>query len=89
MRRPGKRLELQEVAMKVYAYDGQRQRALKPVVSRLGEELLRANGYSPSTVVDLARYKNPQEPGPRLPGDLDSVDMRAFIERVRALATQI
>ena len=75
--------------MKVYAYDGRRQRALKPAISRLGEELLRANGYSPSTVVDLARYRILQEPGPRLPNDLDNVDMRVFIERVRALATQI
>jgi len=75
--------------MKVYAYDRRRQRALKPAISRLGEELLRANGYSPSTVVDLARYRILQEPGPRLPNDLDNVDMRVFIERVRALATQI
>lgn len=75
--------------MKIYAYDGRRRRALKPTASRLGEELMRANGYSPSTVVDLARYRVPQEPGPRLPNDLDSIDMRAFIERARALATQI
>jgi hypothetical protein len=75
--------------MKIYAYDGRRQRALKPANSRLGEELLRANGYSSSTVVDLARYRILQEPGPRLPDDLDSFDMRTFIERVRALATQI
>jgi hypothetical protein len=75
--------------MKVYAYNGRRQRGLKPASSRLGEELLRANGYSSSTVVDLARYRILQEPGPRLPDECGSVDMRAFIERVRALATQI
>jgi hypothetical protein len=75
--------------MKIYTYDGRRQRALKPTASRLGEELMRANGHSPSKVVDLARYRVLQEPGPRLPDDLDSIDVRAFIERARALATQI
>ncbi|MGH8640304.1 MAG: hypothetical protein ACRET6_01260 [Burkholderiales bacterium] len=75
--------------MNVYQYDGRRQRALKPAASRLGEELLRANGYPTSRVIDLARYRMPQEPGPQLPSDCGGVDMRAFIERVRALATQI
>lgn len=76
--------------MRVYLYDGRKQqRALEPAASRLGEELLRANGHSASTVIDLARYRVPQEPSPRLPDDCGSVDMRAFVERVRALATQI
>jgi hypothetical protein len=85
MRRPG----LQEVAMNVYPFDGQRQRALEPAVSRLGEELLRANGHSAPGVIDLARYRVPREPSPRLPDEYGSVDMRSFIERVRAFATQI
>jgi hypothetical protein len=80
---------LQEVTMKVYQYDGRRLRALKPGASRLGEELLRANGYPTSGVIDLARYRIPQEPSPPLPSDCGGVDMRAFVERVRALASQI
>jgi hypothetical protein len=75
--------------MRVYLYDGRKQRALKPAGSRLGEELLRANGRSAPGVIDLARYRMPQEPSPPLPGDCGSIDMRAFVERVRALATQI
>jgi hypothetical protein len=80
---------LQEVAMSVYLYDGRKQRALKPAGYRLGEELLRANGHAASSVIDLARYRMPQEPSPPLPSDCSSADMRAFVERVRALATQI
>lgn len=75
--------------MKVYQYEGWRQRALNPAVSRLGEELLRANGRSASAVIDLARYRVPQEPSPPLPSDCGGVDMRAFVERARTLATQI
>jgi hypothetical protein len=75
--------------MNVYLYEGRKQRALEPAASRLGEELLRANGYSAPVVIDLARYRAPQEPSPRLPDDCGSIDLRAFVERVRALATQI
>jgi hypothetical protein len=85
MRRPA----LQEVAMNVYPYEGLRQRALDPAASRLGEELLRANGHCRPGVIDLARYRVPQEPSPRLPDEYGSIDMRSFIERVRAFATQI
>ena len=75
--------------MNVYPYDGRKPRPLKPDVSRLGEELMRVNGHAAPGVIDLALYRTPRQPGPRLPDDFCAVDMRAFVERVRALATQI
>jgi hypothetical protein len=75
--------------MNVYPYEGLRRRALDPAASRLGEELLRANGHTTPGVIDLARYRVPLAPSPRLPDEFGSIDMRSFIERVRAFATQI
>jgi hypothetical protein len=71
------------MSMKLYLYDRRKPRALKPSAWRSGGKPLRA------TVTDLAPYRTTREPGPRWPHDDGSSDMRAFIERVRSLATQI
>jgi hypothetical protein len=69
--------------------EGYREPRVVKLVTRREKELSRAHWNPAFRMADLARFRTPQEPGPRLPNDFSTVDMRAFVERVRALATQI
>ena len=75
--------------MLIYLDDYRKARALKPPARRRLEELLCVNRNPASGVVDLSCFKTPQELNPQLPDDFEGIDVRALMERVRALASQI
>lgn len=55
----------------------------------LAEERMYGNGIPQRQLAPLGAYRTRREPSPDLPQDFDDVDLREFIERVSALATQI
>jgi hypothetical protein len=55
----------------------------------LAEERLYGNGSAQAQLAPFAAYRTRREPTPDLPDDFSDVDLREFIERVSALATQI
>jgi hypothetical protein len=69
--------------------EGYREPRVVRLVTRHEKELSRVHWNPVFGMADLARFRVPQEPSPRLPADCGGIDMRAFVERVRALATQI
>jgi hypothetical protein len=73
--------------MTIYMEGYREPRVVKPVTWR-DRDLSRVHWNPAFGVADLARFRTPRETSPRLPDDA-GVDMRAFIERMRALATQI
>jgi len=76
--------------MAIYLDDYRKARALKrPARRRDEEELLYVNGAPMSGGVALSCFKTPQEPSPQLSDHFESIYVRAFMERVRALASQI
>jgi hypothetical protein len=75
--------------MAIYLNDYRKAQALKLPARRCDEELLYVNGAPPSGVVALSCFKAPQEPSPKLSNDFEELGVRAFMERVRALASQI
>ena len=75
--------------MRTYLNGYWKARALKLLVFRRDEELLGVNGDPTFGGVALPRNGTPREPSPQLPDHFECVDMRAFMERVRALASQI
>lgn len=53
-----------------------------------GEEVMYV-GWNPMVVVSaMTIYQRPQEQSPRLPDDLRTVDVDAFLDRIYALASQ-
>jgi len=69
--------------------DYREARALKLAARRRVDELLRVNRDPASGVVALFCSNPPQELNPQLPDDFKGIDVRALVERARALATQI
>ena len=75
--------------MAIYLDDYRKARALKLPTSRSDEEFLYVNRTPMSDVVAASCFKTPQEPSPQLSDHFESIYVRAFMERVRALASQI
>lgn len=69
--------------------EGYREARVVKLVTRRERELSRVHWNPAFRMADLARFRTPQEPDTRLPDDFCTLDMRAFVDRVRALATQI
>ena len=54
------------------------------------EAELQCVNWNPAVrLVALSCYQRPRELSPELPEDFSTVDMRAFMDRIHALATQI
>jgi len=62
---------------------------LKLPTSRSDEEFLYVNRTPMSDVVAPSCVKEPQEPSLQLPEIFEAIGVRALMERVRALASQI
>lgn len=75
--------------MAIYLYDYWKAWALKLPTARSDKELLYVDGTPISDVVAPSCFEAPQEPSLQLPENFGAVDVRAFMERVRALASQI
>ena len=56
---------------------------------RYGEELMYVNWNPMVSVSAMFCYQHPHELSPRLPDDLGSVDVEAFLDRVYAFASQV
>jgi len=76
--------------MAIYLDDYRRARTLKLPAGHSGGELRYVN-WSPKGAVDGLSCPEtaPPEPSPHLPVDFGAVDMRALMQRLRALASQI
>ena len=76
--------------MLIYLDDYRRAKAPQPAsYGRYDEELLCVNWNPAVSVVALSSYQTRKELSPELPEDFRAIDMRAFMSRVYALATQI
>ena len=75
--------------MAIYLDDYRKARALKLPTTRSDEEFLYVNRTPMSDLVAPSSFKTPQEPSPQLPENLEAIDVRALMQRVRALASQI
>ena len=75
--------------MAIYLDDYRKGRAPKLPTSRSDEEFQYVDRTPMSDVVTPSSFKAPQEPSPQLTNDFEDIDARAFMERVRALASQI
>ena len=76
--------------MMVYLDDYRKAKSAKPAeLGRYDEELLCVNWNPAVRVVALTCYQTPQELSPELPENFTAVDVRAFMSRVYALASQI
>ena len=75
--------------MAIYLDDYRKARTLKLPTCRGDEELLYENRTLMSGVIAPSCFKTPQEPNPQLSDHFESIYVRAFMERVRALASQI
>jgi len=75
--------------MAIYLDDYRKVRTPKLSTCRRDEEFLYVN-RTPMPGVDAPScLKTPQEPSPQLPDDFKGADMRALMQRLRALASQI
>jgi len=69
--------------------DYRKGRTVERSTCRRDEEFLYVN-RTPMPGVDAPScLKTPQEPSPQLPDDFKGADMRALMQRLRALASQI
>lgn len=76
--------------MIIYMDDYRKAKAAKrPERGRYDEELLCVNWNPAVAVMATSCYQTEQEMSPQLPEDLASVDVKAFLDRVYALATQV
>jgi len=76
--------------MVIYMDDYRKAKAVKcPEHSRYDEELLCVNWNPAIGVIAMSCYQTEQELSPQLPDDFASVDVKSFLERVYALATQV
>jgi len=75
--------------MVIYLDDYRKARAIKLPGYRRDEELLCVNWNPAFSLVALSCYQTPQELSPQLPDDFAGIDMHVFLDRVRALASQI
>jgi hypothetical protein len=79
-----------EAAMVIYMDDYRKAKAMKVAgLRRYDDELLCVNWNPAIAVIGISRYQSAQELSPQLPEDLTTVDVRAFLDRVYALASQI
>ena len=69
--------------------DYRKAKAAKVAAPRRDEELLCVNWSPAYAVVALSCYQTPQEMSPQLPDEFESIDMTAFMGRLRALSSQI
>ena len=75
--------------MAIYLDDYRKVRTPELSTCRRDEEFLYVN-RNPNPDVDAPPCsKTPQEPSPQLPDDFKGADMRALMQRLRALASQI
>lgn len=76
--------------MIIYLDDYRKAKAAKrPERSCYDEELLCVNWNPAIGVIAMSCYQTEQELSPQLPEDFASVDVKSFLERVYALATQV
>lgn len=75
--------------MVIYLDDYRKAKAPQTQYGRYDEELLCVNWNPAVSVVARSSYQTAQELSPELPENFEDVDMRAFMSRVYALATQI
>ena len=76
--------------MIIYMDDYRKAKAAKrPEHSRYDEELLCVNWNPAIGVFAMSCYQTEQELSPQLPEDFAAVDVKSFLERVYALATQV
>jgi len=75
--------------MAIYLDDYRKVRTQKLSTCRGDEEFLYVNRTSMPGVDAPSGFKTPQEPSPQLPDDFKGADMRALMQRLRALASQI
>ena len=75
--------------MAICLYDYWKAWALRLSTSRSDKELPYVNGPPISDAVAPSCFRAPRQPGLQLPEDFGAVDVYAFMERVRALASQI
>jgi len=76
--------------MVIYMDDYRKTKAApRPERSRYDEELLCVNWNPAIGVMAMSCYQTEQEFSPQLPEDFASVDVKTFLDRVYALATQV
>jgi len=75
--------------MAIYLDDYRKARALKLPTGRCGGGLLDLNWTPKLAVNGFSCPETPQEPSPQLPDDFAGTDMRALMQRLRTLASQI
>lgn len=75
--------------MAIYLDDYRKARASKLHAGHSGGELRYVN-WTPNSAVDgFSCSESTPEPSPHLPADFVGTDMRALMQRLRALASQI
>jgi hypothetical protein len=75
--------------MAIYLDDFRKARALNLPAGSCGGELRNLN-WTPTSAVDgFSCSEAAAEPSPQLPDDFVGTDMRALMQRLRALASQI
>lgn len=75
--------------MVIYMDDYRKAKAAKRTEERYDEELLCVNWNPAIGVIAMSCYQTEQELSPKLPEDFTGVDVKSFLERVYALATQV
>ena len=69
--------------------DYRKAKAAKAPDACRDSELLCVNWSPAYAVVALSCYQTPQEMSPQLPDEFEGIDMPAFMNRLRALSSQI
>jgi hypothetical protein len=76
--------------MVIYMDEYRKAKAAKSArPSRYDEELMCVNWNPAIGVIAMSSYPTTQETSPELPEDFSEVDLKAFLDRVYALATQV
>jgi hypothetical protein len=75
--------------MLIYLDEYRKAKAAPAKQQRYDEELLCVNWNPAVRLVALTCYQKPEELSPELPEDFSTVDTKAFMSRVYALASQI
>ena len=75
--------------MAIYLDDYRKVRTRELSTCRRDEEFLYVNRTPMPGVEAPSCFKTPPEPSPQLPDDFKDADMRALMQRLRALASQI
>ncbi len=76
--------------MLIYLDEYRKAKAARALVrERYSEELLCVNSSSVVGISTLFSYQHPAQRSPDLPHDFTSIDVDRFVDRARALASQI